>query len=150
MVVTPEDSAPAAQVRAREQAEKRGAGIDQRRQCVDVEAGWLLRRDADEAPQRRAVGEQADGKPRHQGRPVNDGEVAVVGDVADDRRRQVPGLEDGFDLSLAPTLHDDEHPFLRFGEHHVVRAHATLAARHERDVDVRARAAHTSCALRHG
>ena len=150
MVVTPEDAAPAAEVGTREQAKKCGAGVYQRWKCVDVKAGWLLRRDADEPPQRRTVGEKADGKARHRLRAVDDGQVAVVGDVADDRRRQFPGLEDGSDLRLAAALHDDEHPLLRFGEHHVVRAHAALSARYSRDVDVRARAAHPSCALRHG
>ena len=40
-----------------------------------------------------------------------------------------------------PALGDEQHPLLRFGQHDLVRRHAGLALRHERDVDLDAGAA---------
>jgi len=70
-----------------------------------------------------------------------DGQVAVLGDLADDGDMEVPLLEDGQDLGLAAALDDDQHPLLRLGEHHLVRRHPELAAGHPVEVDQRARAA---------
>ena len=47
-------------------------------------------------------------------------------------------MEDAFDLALTASLDDDQHPLLRFREHHVVRSHPTFAPRHPPDVDSRA------------
>jgi hypothetical protein len=65
----------------------------------------------------------------------------VVGDVADVRGVEVPLLEDLLDLRLASPLHDHQHPFLRFGQHDLVSAHAGLALRNFAHVDLDAAAA---------
>ncbi len=72
---------------------------------------------------------------------VLDAQDPVVHHVADVRRVQIPLLEDRFDLGFAPLLDDEEHAFLRFGEHDFVRRHAGLALRHAADVDLDAAAA---------
>ncbi len=54
---------------------------------------------------------------------------------------QIPFLEDAFDLRFASALGDQQHPFLRFGQHDFVRRHAGFALRHEGDVDLHAGAA---------
>ena len=61
--------------------------------------------------------------------------------VADLHGVQVPLLEDRLDLALAALLDHEQHALLRFGEHDLVGHHAGLALRHERHVDVHARAA---------
>ena len=90
------------------------------------------------APRRRArvLGISATTLP-----PILDAQQAVVGDVADVRRVQIPLLEDALDLGLAALLDDEQHALLRFGEHDLVGRHAGLALRHVLDVDLDAAAA---------
>ena len=66
---------------------------------------------------------------------------AVAGDLADVRRVKVPLVEDALDLGFAAALDDQQHALLRFRQHDLVRRHAGLALRHQRDVDLDARAA---------
>ena len=61
--------------------------------------------------------------------------------VADAHGVQVPLLEDPLDLGLASLLGDEQHPLLRLGQHDLVRRHAGLALRNQRDVDLDAGAA---------
>ncbi len=148
VVVAPEDRTPAAQVGARQQTQQRLAGVDERRQGVEMQRGRWLRRHACETAERSAVGEQVDGQPRHHLGLVEDGQMPVVGNVADHRRGEIPGLKNALHLGLAAALDDDEHPLLRLRQHHVIRRHASLPPRDERDVDARARSGHAARALR--
>ncbi len=72
---------------------------------------------------------------------VDDVHDAVVGDVTDDRRRNLPALEEAGDVGLVATLDDDDHAFLGLGEHDFVRGHAVFAARHLAHVEHDASAA---------
>src|ERR1700694_4636760 len=105
-------------------------------------------REATQAAHRRPVGEQRAREPRDLVVAVDDRQVPVVRHIADHRGCQVPGVKDAFDLALATALDHDEHPLLRFGEHHVVRGHAALAPRNAGHVDARTGALDAAGALR--
>ena len=54
-------------------------------------------------------------------------QLAGIGDAADDRVRQVPLVADVEDFLLATFLRHQQHPLLRFAEHHLVGRHSRLA-----------------------
>ena len=108
-----------------------------------------LGRDSCQPAQRGAVGEQVDRQACHHLFAVEDRQLAVVGDIPDDRGCEVPGPEDALHLGLTAALDHDEHALLRFRQHHVVRRHPSLAAWHQRDVDAGARAGNPPRTLRH-
>ena len=149
VVVAADDRPAAAEVRARKHPQQGGADVGGRGQGVEVERRRGFGRKPDEPPHRRTLGEQLDRKARDLLLVVHDGQMAVVGHLADHGRREVPGLEDALDVGFAAAAHDHQHPFLRLREHHVVGRHASLAARHSRHVDLRPGARHTAGTLRH-
>ena len=84
VVVAAEHAAAAREVRAGEQAQQRRAGVGERWEGIDLEPERRLGSDADEAPHRRAVGQQLDRKACHVVPSVDHGQLAVVGDLTDD------------------------------------------------------------------
>ena len=150
VVVAAEDAAAARQVGAREQTQQRLARVGERRKRVDLESERRLWCKTDEAPHRGSVRQQADRESRHLVAAVKHGQLPIIGDLADHRRGQIPGMEDALDLALTAALDDDEHPLLRFRQHHVVRRHPALTPGHPRDVDACARTFHPPSAFRHG
>ena len=150
VVVAAEHAAAAGQVGAREQSEQRRARVGERGKRVDDEVEGRFGCDAHQTTHRSPVGQQLDRQASHRVRPVNHRQLAVVGDFADYRGGQVPGVEDALHLALAAALDDDQHPLLRFGKHHVVRCHLALPPRHQRDVEARPRARHAARAFGHG
>ena len=61
--------------------------------------------------------------------------------LADLHSVELPALEDAFDVALPAGAREDEHPLLRFAEHHLVRRHTLGAARDDVDIDAHAHAA---------
>ena len=150
VVVAPKHAAAAGQVGAGQQAQQRSAWIGRRGQGVEVEPVRRLGREADEAPHRRAVGQELDRKTRNLVATVEHCEQPVTRDLADRGGGKVPRFEDALDLTLAAALHDHEHPFLRFRQHHVIGRHASFTPRHSRDVDTGAGPVDAARAFRHG
>ncbi len=66
---------------------------------------------------------------------------AVVGDAADGDAVQVPFLEDRLDLLFLAAGGDQEHAFLGFAEHDLIRDHAALAFRDFLQINFHAAAA---------
>ena len=71
--------------------------------------------------------------------PLDDRDVAVVGDPSDDRDRQTPALADLADGVPAVRPDDRAHPLLRLRDHDLERLHVRLAPRDRVEVDVDAR-----------
>ena len=63
-------------------------------------------------------------------------QLAVVGDLADHRARQLPALADGAHLVDALGRDDRDHPLLRLGDHDLPRLEVVLAQRHAVEVHV--------------
>ena len=71
---------------------------------------------------------------------LDDRDVAVGGDPADDRHREAPSLTDLAD-SLVPIGADDRaHPLLALRDHDLERSETRLATRHGVEIDDHARA----------
>ena len=85
--------------------------------------------------ERRVVGERRDGEVCDRRAGAVDDDPAGAGDPPDQRVGEVPLVADLVDFLLAALLRHEEHPLLRFGEHHLVRGHPRLAARHRVDVE---------------
>ena len=60
VVVAAEDASTAAEVGARQESQQSCTRVGQWRQSVDIQAEWRVGCDADQAPDRRSVGEQRD------------------------------------------------------------------------------------------
>ncbi len=57
-------------------------------------------------------------------------ESVTLDNFTDDDCIEIPLLEDVDNLFLPPALCDDQHPLLRFGQHHFVGGHSSFALRH--------------------
>src|SRR5207248_10546148 len=68
----------------------------------------------------------------------DDVEHTITRDLADADTVQLPATEDALDVALAARPGHDEHPFLRLGEHHLVRRHRLRPPRHKVEVDAHA------------
>ena len=55
--------------------------------------------------------------------------------MADDVDLQLPALQERAHVRLVLLLREHQHPLLRLRQHHLVRNHAALPPRHQRDVD---------------
>ena len=142
VIVAAEHAPSTGKVGACQQSKQRG-------KRVDIETQRRVGCHPDEAAHRSAVRQQRDRQASDLVPSVDHCQLAVVRDLADDGRRQVPRVEDGLHLALAPPLNDDQHPLLGFGKHHVVRRHLALAPWHEGDVDARTGVGHPACAFGH-
>ena len=93
------------------------------------------------AVDRCLVGQRTVGNVRDDSAVVLHAHPVVGRDLADAHGMEIPFVEDALDLGLAALLDDEQHALLGLGEHDFVRRHARLALRHQRDVDLDARAA---------
>ena len=86
--------------------------------------------------ERRLVAELLDRQVRLDLAAAPDDEAPRVGRLADNGEIEPPFAEDGLGLSLLLGLQHHQHALLALGEHHLVGAHAGLAARHVVEVEL--------------
>ena len=60
---------------------------------------------------------------------IDDPQLAVIADFSDDRGIQIPLMEDRHYLVYIRWFDDQKHPFLRLGEHDLIRRHSMFALR---------------------
>ena len=144
VIVLPIDPALAGNGRRPEERQQRLVRRRRRGQCADIElprAGQVRGFRHRTVIHRRLVGQRAIRNLGDDGAAISYPQQTIAGDFADVHGVQIPFVEDPLDLRLPASLDHQQHALLRFGEHDFVRGHAALALRHERHVDLDARAA---------
>ena len=126
--------------------EHRSGVADQRRERIGerhrrlhvrgLDRGALGRLGERTVVDRRLVAELLDRQVGHHGVGVLDDEALARRGVADDREVEPPLAEDRLGLLLLLGLEHHEHALLALRQHHLVGAHAGLAARHPVEFEV--------------
>ena len=130
------DPALRAKIGRAEQLEERRVRRHRRRDRGRVEDGRARGLRPRPVIERRLVAELLDRQVRLDLAAAPDDEPPRIGRLADDREIEPPFAEDGLGLLLLLGPEHHQHALLALGEHHLVGAHAGLAARHAVEVEL--------------
>ena len=90
--------------------------------------------------QRCFIGQRAIRDLRHHHAVILHAKHARIGDHADRHRIQPPLVEHAENFVFPALFRHQQHPLLRFGQHHFIRSHARLALRNVLHIELHARA----------